>query len=423
MADDSVGRHRLSPNLIAGLLLAFFSIAVVVWQQPWHSGGTQKRSATPNDSTAAANSIAAQIQRLVSARNKGEFVKAAGDSPGGRSWGERTYDNIVALGATHISMDFISGGDSGTRADGGTRAAVSVSWRPGSVSGLAPTQTQKATVTFDLDRLSATKFAVHDVTRDSGRLPMWLAGKLDVAHGVGATVISIDGGNAGQPIAEDAEHAHTAVRKVVTSATERLVIVSPHTQEQAADLVGQKPESIAQIAAVTTTLDGSGGASAATMILLNPMVFDTMDERAAQIVMSHEATHMMTKAAISGLETWVSEGFADYVALHDDKAPLSVSAGQILRSVKKDGAPKAFPTSAGFGTTQHGLGGTYESAWMIFRMLGGKYGDQAVLAFYRDALHGKSTARAAKAAFGLSIAEITSEWRHYLVAKSASITS
>lgn len=409
--------------MIAGLVLAIIAVVLVAWQQPWRGSSTPAKTVVPAFSSASANAIAAQIQGLSDATSRAAFLAAAGDSAAGRAWATQTYDNITALGATGISMRFITGGDSGTVAAGSTQAKVAVSWRPGPASGLVQVETQESMVTFALDRLKGQTFAVRDVQRDSGVVPLWLAGKLDVVRSPGATVISIDGGNASQPIADESDKAHAAVSKVVTSATERLVVVSPHTQSQAAELVDQTTDQIAQIAAVTTTLDGSDSPKAATMILLNPMVFNTMDARAAQVVMSHEATHMMTNAVTSNLETWVSEGFADYVALHDDKAPLSVSAGQILRSVKLGGAPAHLPTTSEFGSTQHGLGATYESAWMIYRMLGATYGDPAVLMFYNAALHGETTAKAAKTAFGLSIADITNEWRHYLVAKSASITS
>ena len=398
-------------------------MALVVWQQPWHHDAAPAPTAAPNNSTAAANAIAAQIQQLSKSTSRAEFVSAAGDSDAGRTWAEQTYDNITALGATDIAMTFVSGGEAGIRADGGTNATVTVSWRPGAESGLSQVKTRDSTVTFEMDRLADDSFAVHDVLHDKGTMPLWLAGSLDLVRSEGATVISVDGGNVNQPIADDAERAHEAVREVVTSATARLVVISPHTQDQAAELIDQKPGAISQLAAVTTSLDGSTKANASLMIMLNPMVFDTMDDRAAQIVMSHEATHMMTKAANTALETWVSEGFADYVALHDDTAPLSVSAGQILRSVKTDGAPEKLPTSADFGAQQHGLGATYESAWMIFRMLGERYGDSAVLTFYNDALRGDSTEKAAQAAFGISVGEITIDWRHYLEVNSASITS
>ena len=321
-----------------------------------------------------------------------------------------------------MELRFVSGGDAGMRADGATEATVEVSWRPGPSSGLADRQTKQAEVTFVLDPRKNGNFAIRAAERGSGPLPLWLAGRLELSRSEGATVISIDGGTTNQPIAAQANTAHHDVSKLVTTAKVRLVVVSPHTGQQAAELLDQSVTSIEQIAAVTTTLDGSASAKAATVVVLNPAVFATMDARAAQVVLTHEATHLMTNATTSNIETWVAEGFADYAALHDDKASLSVSAGQILRSVKKDGAPHHLPTAADFGSAQHGLGGTYESAWMIFRMLGARFGDERVLRFYNAVLGGTPTAKATESVFGLSVTGITRDWRAYLV-KSASMTS
>ena len=419
MADDSAGRPRLSPNLIAGAILVVLAIAVVSWRQPWHTDTNPEKLAISADAGAV---IAAQIRDLDAARTETEFVAAAGKSAKARDWAKEIYANISLLGATDIGLRFLRGGDSGVRSDGATEATVEVSWRPGPSSGLAEQQTKEAEVTFVLDPLKNDTFALRNAVRGSGPMPLWLVGKLDVVRNEGSTIISIDGGNAGQPITSEANLAYDDVRKVVTTAKVRLVVVSPHTEQQTAELLDQSAKSIEQIAAVTTTLDGSNNAKAAAVVILNPAVFATMDARAAQVVLSHEATHLMTNAATENIESWVAEGFADYVALHDDKASLSVSAGQILRSVKKDGAPDHLPTAADFRSTQHGLGGTYESAWMIFRMLGARFGDADILRFYNAVLAGTPIAKATESTFGLSVAGITRDWRAYLV-KRASITS
>lgn len=419
MADDSAGRHRLSPNLIAGGVLVVVAIALVLWQQPWKEASTPDTSSISADARTA---IAHQVRLLSEARTEADFLAAAGDSKAAGDWAKETYANIALLGATDIRMRFVRGGLDNVRADGGTEATVEVSWRPGPQSGIAEQQTTQSNVTFVLDPIGDAAFAIRAAGRGDGPLPLWLAGKLSLTQGSSATVINVDGGDSNKPIADHADEAHDAVSAVVSSATSRLVVISPHTRTQTAALLDQSVKSVAQIAAVTTTIDGSSDAKAATVVVLNPDVFATMDARAAQIVMTHEATHVMTQAATAGIETWVAEGFADFVALHDDKAPLSVSARQILSSVKKDGAPSRLPTAADFGSTQHVLGGTYESAWMIFRMLGERFSDDVILGFYNDVRAGTPTAKAAESAFGLSIADITREWRAYL-AKSASMTS
>ena len=419
MADDPAGRHRLSPNQIAGAILAVLAIAFVLWQQPWDTDAPPEK---PTISADAGVVIASQIRALGNARSESEFIAAAGDSEAAREWAKQTYANIGLIGATDIRMRFVKGGKDAARADGATEATVEVSWRPGSETGLAEQQTDQADTTFVLDPSANGTFAIRDAVRGKGALPLWLAGKLDTARTKGTTVITVDGGDMAKPILDEAASAYAAVSKVVTGAKSRLVVVSPHTQTQAAELLDQSTASIEQIAAVTTTIDASNNVKAPVVVILNPAVFATMDARAAQVVMSHEATHLMTDAATAEIEPWVVEGFADFVALHDDKAPLSVSAGQILRSVKKDGPPDQLPTAGDFGTIQHGLGGTYESAWMVFRMLGERFGDDDIMQFYKAVLDGTPTAAATESTFGLSVAEITRDWRAYL-AKSASITS
>ena len=147
-----------------------------------------------------------------------------------------------------------------------------------------------------------------------------------------------------------------------------------------------------------------------------------MDERAAQVVISHEATHQLTEAVGTKTEAWVAEGFADFVALHDDTAPLSLSAGQVLRQVADGGPPEALPSADDFGQAGRGLGSVYESAWMVFRMLGERHSDAAIVRFYRDVMSGTEVKTAVRRAFDLSVRELTAQWRDYLT-KSASTVS
>jgi len=158
------------------------------------------------------------------------------------------------------------------------------------------------------------------------------------------------------------------------------------------------------------------------IVLLNPAVFSTMDQRAAQVVLSHEATHVLTSAVGTTAQTWVVEGFADFVALHDDTAPLSLSAGQVLADVKAGRAPKHLPTAADFASTGHGFGAAYESAWMVFRMLGETHSDADIISFYDDVLGGTKLETALTKAFGMTVDQLTADWQDYLE-KSASTVS
>ena len=78
----------------------------------------------------------------------------------------------------------------------------------------------------------------------------------------------------------------------------------------------------AGIAAVTTTVDGSGSPDAPVHVFVNPDVTRRLRGAGAQVVMSHELVHVATDAATSAVDLWLLEGFADYVALRDVPLPL-----------------------------------------------------------------------------------------------------
>jgi hypothetical protein len=206
------------------------------------------------------------------------------------------------------------------------------------------------------------------------------------------------------------------VKHLVPGARGTLLVVAPRREATAAALIGWREAQISQVAARTATFDQRVG------IILNPVFFGNADARLRQLYLTHEATHVLTGVVGHRVDLWVAEGFADYVALHEDRAPLSVSASQILAQVRAEGPPRALPSRKDFAVSTHGLGATYESAWMAFRMLGGRFGDAAVRDFYADVVAGTPTDTAARNHFGLSLRQITADWRAYLT-KSASTVS
>jgi len=356
--------------------------------------------------------LARQFQDLTDARSKSAFVAAAGGSDSARQAAGDIWDARHTLNVHDVAFDYRRGGEAPDRADGSTSAQVKVSWRGGSSTvrfRLAPTAD-------GYDMMSATKYGKNP-------LPVWLAGRVDVerTHSatVGATVVTIDGGDDDIDAVALARQAASTVHRLVPATRGRLTVVLPSTSTTTAAVLGRPTRAVAQIAAVSTALGGPKGAPA---VVLNPKLFGAMDERAQRVVMTHEATHVLTGVVRRHIELWVAEGFADYIALHDDKAPLSVSAGQILRKVKADGAPKSLPSAKDFDESMHGLGAVYEAAWMVFRMLGEQHGDRAVRGFYADVVGGGTVDAAAQRWFATSVSGITADWRRYLT-KSASTVS
>ncbi len=392
--------------------------ALLLWQRPWE--GSSEPDAVVEVPANASALLTQQFRELSEASSESEFVAAAGSSSSAQTFAREAWSAREALGARDVGLRYIAGGEVADRADGSTQADVEVSWMAGGESGLAE-ELRTATAKFRLDPQADGTFAIRSVRAGAGSLPIWLSGDVEVHKQADTVVIAVDGGVAG-PIESMTERARSAVVEVLPDARRKVVVVSPHTQDQMADLVGRKVAEIDQIAAVTTNLDGSNGTAGGVVIVLNPAVFSTMDKRAAQVVLTHEATHLMTSAVGTSAETWVVEGFADFVALHDDDAPLSLSAGQILADVEADRTPTRLPSTADFASAGHGLGASYEAAWMIFRMLAESHGDSDIVAFYEDVLGGTKLDRALSNAFGLSVDRLTADWRRYLV-KSASTVS
>ncbi|HJR90707.1 MAG TPA: hypothetical protein VJ782_11170 [Aeromicrobium sp.] len=400
-------KHHLTANIAAvGLLLAVVA-GVFAWQRPWESADGPATSTIPSDARAR---LTRQFQDLSDARSRSAFLAAAGDSDEAHRAAGDIWDARRTLGVQDVAFVYRRGGQAPDRADGSTSAEVDVAWRGGS-----------STVRFRLWP-TADGFDLMSVTREGGDpVPIWLAGNVGVKRADGATVITINGGEDDIDAVTLARRAAGAVNRLVPTARGRLTVVVPKAPATAAAVLGRPARGVAQIAAVSTALGGPKGVPA---IVVNPELFGGMDDRAQRIVMTHEATHVLSGLAHkrSRIELWVAEGFADYVALHDDRAPLSVSAGQILRKVRADGAPPRLPSAADFDESTHGLSTVYEAAWMVFRMLGEQHGDVAVRGFYTDVVDGRSVDEAARQWFGTTVKGITADWRRYLT-KSASTVS
>lgn len=399
-------KRQLVANAAAAALLLALVAGVLAWQRPWASTDDPATSATVPAGARAL--LAQQFQRLSDAQTREAFVAAGGDSESGRTTAAKIWDARRTLDVEDVAFAYRRGGQAPDRADGTTSALVEVSWRGGS----ADVRFRLLPGAEGFGLVSASK-----VGRDA--LPVWLAGRVEVERMPGTTVVTIDGGDDDIDAAALARRATRTVRDVVPAAEGRLTVVVPARASTTAAILGRSVKDVDGIAAVSTALGGAGGAPA---VVVNPELFGDMDGRAQRVVMTHEATHVLTGIIREKVALWVAEGFADYVALRDDKAPLSLSAGQILRQVEDDGPPKRLPTKQDFDESAHGLSTVYESAWMAFRMLGEQHGDAAVRRFYAAVVDGESVDAAARREFGTSVAGITADWRRYLT-KSASTVS
>lgn len=243
--------------------------------------------------------------------------------------------------------------------------------------------------------------------------PLWLLERLTVLRSPRAMAAVAGDEAEAQRFAGLADQAVRDVRKVFPRWDGRLVVEVPRSQEDL-DRVLSSDTSYDAIAAVTAPVDGSLSPSAPTHIFVNPPVFSPLGEQGSQIVMSHEATHVATDAAISSMPTWLLEGFADYVALAHVDLPVEVTASQILKQVRKNGPPRTLPGQDDFASENISLGASYEAAWLACRLIAQTYGEDKLLAFYDQADQDTSTRNAFVSVLGTTEKEFTARWRDEL---------
>ena len=243
--------------------------------------------------------------------------------------------------------------------------------------------------------------------------PLWLLDRLAVLDSPRALAAVAGDRSDARRFRALADQAVRDVRKVFPGWRGRLVVEVPDSQDDL-NRVLSSDSRYDNIAAVTAPVDGSLSPSAPTHIFVNPPVFSPLGEQGSQIVMSHEAAHVATNAAISSMPTWLLEGFADYVALAHVDLPVEVTASQILAQVREGGAPRALPTQKDFETESTSLGASYEAAWLACRLIAETYGEDKLITFYRRADREDSTATAFRAVLDTTEKRFTARWRDQL---------
>ncbi|MET3963556.1 hypothetical protein ABIE44_003490 [Marmoricola sp. OAE513] len=250
---------------------------------------------------------------------------------------------------------------------------------------------------------------IAEIGSADGRTPLWLAGPVK-AVAVGRTLVLTRDGS-GERASALAQRAVADVDKVLPRWRGRLVVEQAADEQEFDRALGAPRAQYANIAAVTASVDGSLDAGSPVHVFLNPAVFDTIGRRGAQVVMSHESTHVATGATFADMPTWLLEGFADYVALAHSGIGVRTAAAQILKRIRTDGLPDTLPTDDDLSPTAGGLGATYEEAWLANRFLARAYGEAKLIAFYDAVNDGTKTPEAFGSVLGTTEAAFVQRWR------------
>ena len=254
---------------------------------------------------------------------------------------------------------------------------------------------------------------VHAIGGGERPVPLWLTGALEVRRTADTLVLAAGSAATADRYAGLARSAVPAVKAVV-GGHPRVVVEVPASPAALDQALGAQEGEYAAIAAVTTFPGTGRGASAPVHVFVNPEVFGALKAAGAQLVMTHELTHVATDAVHSKAPQWLLEGYADHVALHGSRLPVSMTAGQIIRQVRRDGAPKSLPGAAEFDTRATHLGAWYEAAWRAVEVLGRSGSEEQLLTFYSRISHGDAVDATLRELYGFGEAELTRRWQQDL---------
>lgn len=333
----------------------------------------------------------------------GAALESGGDGDGAAV--EAAVAGARSLGVSVEALRFVDQDPAltATLPRGRFAAVVEMAWR---VDGFDRTPA-RAEVTVLLEQHDG---AARVVGFGGGRPdPLWLTGPLAVRRTPGVVV-------AGEDVAM-VDRVVALTRRASASVADALgqpVRVVVEVPDSAADLdrtLGADEGEYSGIAALTTYVGKDGGPRTPVHVFVNPEVLGGLSSRGAQLVMTHEVTHLATDAVHARSPLWLLEGYADHVALRDSPLPLSRTAGQIGAQVREDGVPKALPAPSEFDTHATHLGAVYEAAWRICEVLAQAHGEQTLLELYRRTAAGEPVDTALRALYGFGEEELTRRWQ------------
>lgn len=314
-------------------------------------------------------------------------------------------DNAARLRIGGLGLSYL--GETGEVVEGGWVGRVQVTWRYRGFD--ASVGRAEVAVTFGDGGATVARVAPYGST-----MPLWLTGPVTARRGPDWLVVTT---GRGRPLARYSRQADRAVEAVGATLDRpaRLVVEVPASVGQLNRAVGAEPGTYDAIAAVTAGSDGTFAPGTPVHVFLNPAVFGALDELAAQIVMTHEAVHVVTEAPLAqGTELWLLEGFADYVALRDTELPLARTAAQVIERVRRDGVPDILPPRTEFDSGAAHLGAVYESAWLACLVLADRGGEAALIDFYDAVVGGAILEEELERGFGWTVGDLTRAWQERL---------
>ncbi|MFJ3623616.1 hypothetical protein ACIPSH_36560 [Streptomyces iakyrus] len=252
---------------------------------------------------------------------------------------------------------------------------------------------------------------------------LWDQGAVHLVRGRYSLVLGV--GQSGRALRDFADLADRAVPAVTdawgTQWSRRVVVLVPRSLEGMAGLLGSPASSCRGIAAVTTGETGARDRASADRIIVNPDAFALLGGLGEQVVVTHETTHVATRArTTAATPLWLSEGYADWVGYRATGRTPAEATPELSRAVGAGRAPTALPDDEDFGFTGDAsrLARSYESGWTACRLIADHWGEARLRDFYRAVGEHRERPGAVEDAMrkvlGTTPEAFTEQWRAYL---------
>jgi hypothetical protein len=229
-------------------------------------------------------------------------------------------------------------------------------------------------------------------------------------------------------LADEVDRAIPRVTAVWGSAWSRvLVALVPRTESEMEKLIPDSGD-LSRIAAVATAeITGDDLAHpVGDRVIVNPANYTKLSGVGRRIVITHETTHVASRSATGRLvPTWLVEGFADYVGYGGTGVSTRTAAHELRKDLQRGRAVGALPTDKSYAGTNKRLSQAYEKAWLACRYIADKYGQAALLRFYRavgaETVGSQATAvdRVMRRVLRVTLPAFTAQWAAYVRAQLA----
>jgi hypothetical protein len=290
--------------------------------------------------------------------------------------------------------------------------AVDVRWRTPQMGGRAVVS--PLVYTFVPGQGRARVAAVR--ASAGSRAPIWLHDRLRVARARGPVVAASGSIARSRRLVRRLQLARRDVHTFLTHWHGSLTAYLPPTTADFDAVLAARRRQYASVAAVTTAIDGSADPHAPVAVVVNPRIWPRLTRLGARVVITHEAVHAATGPRTSALPRWLSEGFADFVAIHSARVPPRVANAAALTDIRRHGVPRRLPANRDFDARSAQLESTYEQSRLAVQTIAKRAGIRRLVGFY-EAVAARSVRvdAALHSRLGTSRAQVTREWRRLLI--------